>query len=83
MKKRNVNSLLLNKQSIASFAHQLHGGQASNSGLQVSCICETTKEKYTICRPVDLPSPIAPGPVGEPVGSDEAPVNAPVDSPAG
>ncbi|AXG71587.1 hypothetical protein KORDIASMS9_03844 [Kordia sp. SMS9] len=83
MKKRNLNSLQLNKKSIAGFANVLHGGQAS-SGLNVSCpnICKMTKEDRPLCNDLDLESPIKPTPIDNPMPSETA-ADAPVDGPAG
>ncbi|MBC8757466.1 hypothetical protein H2O64_22540 [Kordia sp. YSTF-M3] len=83
MKKRSLNSLKLNKQSIAAFADELNGGYAS-SGLNMSCpnICKMTNEDRLLCNDLDLPAPVNPTPIDSPAPSDAA-ANAPMDSPAG
>ncbi|WP_046755777.1 hypothetical protein [Kordia jejudonensis] len=87
MKKRNVNSLSLNKKSIANFANELKGGEVSNSGLQISncpALCIVTKEGI-LCEEIKFPpldaAPSVYNPY-EPVHSDAA-ANASVDSPVG
>ncbi len=77
MKKKNLNSLKLNKKSIAAFADQLNGGYAS-SGLNMSCpnICKMTKEDRLLCNDIE------PAPIDSPAPGD-APADAPMNSPAG
>jgi hypothetical protein len=86
MKKRSLSSLKLNKQSIAAFADQLNGGNASFSGLNMSCpnICVVTKEGI-VCEEIKFPpldAAQAPHSPYNPAPSDAA-ANASVDSPAG
>lgn len=82
MKKRSLNSLKLNKQSIAAFADQLNGGYAS-SGLNMSCpnICKMTKEDRPLCNEIDFPAPMNPTPIDSP--NSDAAADTPLDSPAG